>query len=104
MAIVTHAYRPKRAPRNKPKQPALHQVVVSPAPAQKTSQQAIRQGAVKMQTAESQHPTIVTEKRQRNPPFPEAEDFDTEKQRRRGDLAKQLWRDLVRAATGQDPS
>jgi hypothetical protein len=35
MTIVRTSYRPKRAPRRKPKQPALAQAIVSPAPMKK---------------------------------------------------------------------
>src|ERR1700744_5763621 len=88
MSIVTHAYRPKRALRKKRRQPALAQTIVSPAPMKKGPGLGV-------------HPTIVTTKRRRRSPFPEAEDFDAEEHRCRAELARQIWRDLVRAATGQ---
>ena len=68
----------------------MAQTIVSPAPMKKAPGLVI-------------HP-IATTKRRRKSPFPAAEDFDAEEHRCRAELAKQLWRDLVRAATGQPGS
>ena len=101
MTIATTDYRPKRASPKRRKQPPLAQVIVTPAPMKKGPPRHVTRLKTSVFAGQEQpRPVaIVTPQRKPKPSvFGAAPDMTPEEHQRVGDLADQLFRDMVRRA------
>jgi hypothetical protein len=99
MAIVTHAYRPKRPPRKR-KPPPMAQVIVTPVPMKKQQRgPVIRLGAKGAEAVndngEQPRPAAIA-KNPRRSRFGDAPDMALEEHQRRGDAVDALFREMKR--------
>ena len=95
MALVTTSYRPKRAPREKRKQPPIANRIVTPAKLKPLKGPVIRLGRTTRPTTETRS-AIVGPKRKQTSVFGSAPDMAAEEHQRRGDAADALFREIVR--------
>ena len=97
-AIVHSDYRPKRPPKRKTPVAIPMRIVTVKPPKKHLGGPVQRIGGVQEPLPE--RPCIVTAPRKHSTRFGPVQDIDAEEHQRRGDAAVELFKELVRRATG----
>ena len=97
-SIVHSTYRPKRARKRKQSVAIPMRIVTAKPPKKHLGGPVQRIGGVQEPLPE--RPRIVTASRKTSTRFGPVQDIDAEEHQRRGDAAVELFREIVRRATG----
>ena len=101
-AIVHSDYRPKRARKRKQSVAIPMRIVTAKPPKKHLGAPLQRIGGVQEPEPLPERPRIVTASRKTSTRFRPEKDIDAKEHQRRGDAAVELFRELVRRATGDD--